>query len=165
MKYQKLRRCSFCKFSLARAQDPDGFRATRFAQRGRAENLQEVIIMEATINEKAMRGIERFLERRGMEILETGWAHGNDKIDFIVKDDEDLVFISCTIRTNDGSGLGSKRSTQDVRTRWPCLSAEHGHPGRHHPSRVVSMVFLSEDRALSPPPFLNALSELATTLG
>ena len=68
---------------LARAQNPDGFRATRFAQKGRAENKQEVITMEAIINEKAMRGIERFLERRGMEILETGWAHGNDKIDFI----------------------------------------------------------------------------------
>ena len=64
--------------------------------------------MEAIINEKAMRGIERFLERRGMEILETGWAHGNDKIDFIAKDEDDLAFISCTIRTNEGNGLGAE---------------------------------------------------------
>lgn len=64
--------------------------------------------MEAIINEKAMRGIERFLERRGMEILETGWAHGNDKIDFIARDEDDLAFISCTIRTNEGNGLGAE---------------------------------------------------------
>ena len=51
VKYQKLVRSAFCKFSLARTQNPDGFQATRFAQRGRPENLQKVIAVEATINE------------------------------------------------------------------------------------------------------------------
>ena len=71
VEYQKLGRCAFCFHPLRGPRDPDGFRATRFAQRGRAENLQEVI-MEAATNERAMRGIERFLERRGMGVVEAG---------------------------------------------------------------------------------------------
>ena len=64
--------------------------------------------MEASITEKAMRGIERFLERRGMEIIEHGWAHGKDKVDFIAEDEGALVFISCNIRTNDGNGIADE---------------------------------------------------------
>lgn len=36
--------------------------------------------MEATINEKAMKAIGTYLERRGFEILESGWAHGTDGV-------------------------------------------------------------------------------------
>ena len=53
-----------------------------------------------------MRGIERFLERRGMEILETGWAHGNDKVDFIARDEHDPVFISLEILRGDDEPVG-----------------------------------------------------------
>ena len=122
--------------------------------------------MEATINEKVMRGIERFLERRGMEILETGWAHGNDKIAFIVKDDEDLVFISCTIRTNDGSGLGSEKVNRKTFERVAAAYlAEHSDiPEGIIRHDVVSMLILSEDRALIRH-HLNALSEASNDLG
>ena len=44
--------------------------------------------MEANITEKAMRGIERFLERRGIVIIEHGWAHGKDKVDNLPNIDE-----------------------------------------------------------------------------
>ena len=41
---------------------------------------KEVIIMEATIRDKAERGIKAYLERQGFEIIEEGWAHGSDRI-------------------------------------------------------------------------------------
>lgn len=122
--------------------------------------------MEATTSEKAMRGIERFLERRGMEILETGWAHGNDKINFITRDDEDLVFITCTIRTNDGSGLGSEKVNRKTFERIAATYlAEHlDIPEGTVRHDVVSMLILSEDRALIRH-HLNALSEASNDLG
>lgn len=122
--------------------------------------------MEAIINEKAMRGIERFLERRGMEILETGWAHGNDKIDFIVNDDGDLVFISCTIRTNGGNGLGSERVNRKTFERVAAAYlAEHlDIPEGTVRHDTVSMLILSDDKALIRH-HVNALSEASNDLG
>ena len=151
---------------LARAQNPDGFRATRFAQKGRAENKQEVITMEAIINEKAMRGIERFLERRGMEILETGWAHGNDKIDFIAKDEDDLAFISCTIRTNEGNGLGAEALDRKMFERIAAAYlAEHlDFPEGAIRHDAVTMLILGDSKALIRY-HLNALSAASKDLG
>ncbi len=122
--------------------------------------------MEATTNEKAMRGIERFLERRGMEILETGWAHGNDKIDFIVKDEDNLVFINCTIRANDGSGLGSEKVNRKTFERIAAayLAERSDIPEGTVRHDVVIMLILGEDRALIRHHF-NALSEASNDLG
>lgn len=64
--------------------------------------------MEANNNEKAMQGIRTFLERRGMNILETGWAHGKNKIDYIAEDDDELVFIACRIQPNEGKGMADE---------------------------------------------------------
>lgn len=122
--------------------------------------------MEAIINEKAMRGIERFLERRGMDILETGWAHGNDKIDFIAKDEDDLVFISCTIRTNDGNGLGSEQVNRKTFERVAAAYlAEHlDIPEGTVRHDTVNMLILSDDKALIRH-HVNALSEASNDLG
>lgn len=46
--------------------------------------------MEA-VDTRAVRGIRAYLERRGFEILEEGWAHGGDVADFIARDEDDLV--------------------------------------------------------------------------
>jgi len=46
--------------------------------------------MEATIRDKAERGIKTYLERQGFEIMEEGWAHGSDLIDFIADDEGEL---------------------------------------------------------------------------
>lgn len=122
--------------------------------------------MEATSNEKAMHGIKRFLERRGMEIIETDWAHGNNKIDIIAKDEDALVFISCTIRTNDGNGLGSEQVNRKAFERVAAAYlAEHlDIPEGTVRYDTVSMLVLSDSRALIRH-HLNALSEASNDLG
>lgn len=122
--------------------------------------------MEAIINEKAMRGIERFLERRGMEILETGWAHGNDKIDFIARDEDDLAFISCAIRTNEGNGLGAEALNRKVFERIAAAYlAEHlDIPEGTIRYDAVTMLILGESKALIRYR-LNALSAASNDLG
>lgn len=58
-----------------------------------------------TISALAMRGISTYLARRGFDIIEEGWAHGKDSIDFIARDDDDLVFIATKV---------AKRSDEDL---------------------------------------------------
>ena len=122
--------------------------------------------MEAIINEKAMRGIERFLERRGMEILETGWAHGNDKIDFIARDEDDLAFISCAIRTNEGNGLGAEALDRKMFERIAAAYlAEHlDFPEGAIRHDAVTMLILGDSKALIRY-HLNALSAASKDLG
>lgn len=64
--------------------------------------------MEATINEKAMKAIGSYLERRGFEILESGWAHGTDGIDFIAREEDDLVFVVAEVVEDGGDGFPSE---------------------------------------------------------
>jgi putative endonuclease len=58
--------------------------------------------MEATIYEKATKAIETFLDRKGYDIIERGWAHGGDRADFVAREDGDLVFV--TVKVSEGSG-------------------------------------------------------------
>lgn len=67
--------------------------------------------MEATIYEKATKAIETFLDRRGYDIIERGWAYGSDRADFIALEDGDLVFV--TVKVSEGSG-GSPRRTRPI---------------------------------------------------
>jgi putative endonuclease len=58
--------------------------------------------MEAIISEKAHKAIRTYLERKGFDILEEGWAHGSESFDFIAREDDDLVFIDTAIRPEGG---------------------------------------------------------------
>lgn len=40
----------------------------------------------------------RSLEHRGIGVLEEGWAHSSDSIDFIAMDDEELVFVDAATK-------------------------------------------------------------------
>ncbi len=106
--------------------------------------------MEASTTEKAMRGIEKYLERRGMDVVERGWAHGRDKIDFVVRDDDDLVFVAVRIRENDGNGIPSDEASRRAfeRVAAAYLAERPGIPEGAVRFDVVSMLVLSEDRAL-----------------
>lgn len=58
--------------------------------------------METTY-QKAIQAARRYLELKGFEILEDGWCHGKDTIDFIATgEDGELVFISCEVNANAG---------------------------------------------------------------
>lgn len=61
--------------------------------------------METTINEKAMKAIESFPERRNYDILERGWEAEGDSADFVAREDGDLVFVMTAVREDDGSGF------------------------------------------------------------
>lgn len=105
--------------------------------------------MEA-INNKAMKGIRTFLERRGMEILETGWAHGNHSIDYIARDEGELVFTDCQIRENAGKGLGGEDINRD---KFEQLAAAYLAEHQDTPEGtvrfdVVTMLTLSDHKAL-----------------
>ena len=106
--------------------------------------------MEATIKDKAMRGIGTYLERRGMDIIETGWAHGKDKIDYVVDDEGELVFIACKIRENTGKGIGDETANRDMFERIAAAYlAEHLEiPEGAVRFDIVSMLILGDSKAL-----------------
>ena len=103
-----------------------------------------------TIDTRVMRGIRVYLERRGFEILEEGWAHGGDVVDFIARDEEDLVFVSCQV-VQDRTALeqlaiaclAERLEFEDILVRFD----------------VVSMLTVGESRALLRQ-HLNALGTL-----
>jgi putative endonuclease len=106
--------------------------------------------MEATIYEKATKAIEAFLDRKGYDIIERGWAHGSDRADFIAREDGDLVFI--TVKIAEGAGLGfpeenpAERAKASNASPPPTLSilARATSPVRFD---IVSMMVLGESRA------------------
>ena len=62
--------------------------------------------MNATIITKAHAAIHRYLELKGYEVLEANWAHGNDRIDFIVRDEcGTLAFVVTVASENAGEGI------------------------------------------------------------
>ena len=105
--------------------------------------------MEATINEKAMRGIEMFLNRRGIDILDTDWAHGSDRIDFVAEDEGELVFISTTVRDNTGEGLGPELVDRDSAERLAAawLRDHQDYPESAVRFDIVTMLVLGDHKA------------------
>ena len=54
--------------------------------------------MGKRIDERSHEAIRAYLRHRGIEVLEEGWAHGSDSIDFIAMDDEELVFVDAATK-------------------------------------------------------------------
>ena len=106
--------------------------------------------MEATINEKAQIAIERYLERRGFEILERNWAHGSDEVDFIADEDGDLVFINSSVSTNAHEGFTEEKVDREAfeRLAMAYLSEHLDGPDMTVRFDIVSLVVVGEDRDL-----------------
>ena len=58
---------------------------------------------------KAMKAIGRYLELRGCEVLEDGWAHGEDKADYIMADEGAIAFVFGHVHENVGVGIPDER--------------------------------------------------------
>lgn len=101
--------------------------------------------MEATIYENATKAIETFLDRKGYDIIERGWAHGSDRAGFIAREDGDLVFVTAKIgegvrglprgrprrpRRPRASGGRLPRALRRGRRRGPVRHREHDGPRR-----------------------------------
>jgi putative endonuclease len=116
--------------------------------------------MEA-IDTRAKKGVRVYLERRGFEILEEGWAHGGDVADFIARDEDDLVFVHCQITQNGGEGFPEEDANRVVLERLAAAYlAEHlDSEDIRIRFDVVSMLIVGESRALLRH-HLNALGTL-----
>lgn len=116
--------------------------------------------MEA-IDTRAKKGIRIYLERRGFEILEEGWAHGGDVADFIARDEDDLVFVHCQVAQNGGEGLSEEDAGRVALERLAAAYlAEHlDSEDIRIRFDVVSMLIVGESRALLRH-HLNALGTL-----
>jgi putative endonuclease len=144
---------------LPASANPGGPRATRHAN-GAGHNDKEVIIMEATIKDKANKAATTFLERKGYDILEEGWAHGTDAVDVIARDDEDMVFVDVLVKS---AGLDMPEEKPD-RGKFERIAAaylaelgdEENFAVRYD---MVSILVLSDSRALLRH-HINALSAL-----
>ena len=54
---------------------------------------------------RAMKAIGRYLELRGCEVLEEGWAHGEDMADYIAEDGGEVAFVFGRVHENAGAGI------------------------------------------------------------
>ena len=106
--------------------------------------------MEASIHGKALRGIRAYLERQEFEIIEEGWAHGRNHVDFVARDDVELVFIACTVRENDGGGFEDEHLDRNAfeRLAAACLVEHADEPESSVRFDIVSMLVLTKSEAL-----------------
>ena len=105
--------------------------------------------MEA-IGTKAKKGIRVYFERGGFEILEEDWAHGGDVVDFIARDEDDLVFVRCQITQNGGEGFPEEDADRAALERLAAAYlAEHlDSEDIRIRFDAVSMFIVGESRAL-----------------
>ena len=105
-------------------------------------------VIETTIK-RTKQDVRRYPELKGYEILEDGWYHGGDSVDFIATDEDDLVFISCQLRRNSGEGFPKEVIDRDSLERLAAAYlAEHLDSGDCTVRfDAVSMLVLGNDRA------------------
>jgi putative endonuclease len=105
--------------------------------------------MEATINEKAMKAIVTYLERRGFEILESGWAHGTDGVEFIAREEDDLVFVITEVVQDGGDGFPEEKVDRAVLERVAAAYLAQAAGSADYAVRFdfVSMLVLGGSRA------------------
>ena len=115
--------------------------------------------MNKATKTKAMQGIRKFLEMRGFEIVEDGWRSGKNSVDFIARDEADLVFVSCNIHGDSGEGF-----PEDKLDRAACEKTAAAYLAQHLDIEqtmirfdIVSMLVLSDSRAMLRH-YRNALS-------
>ena len=115
--------------------------------------------MNKATKTKAMAGIRTFLEHRGFEIVEDGWESGKVSVDFIARDEDDLVFVNCNVYGDTGEGF-----PEDKPNRAACEKAAAAYLSQNSELEqtmirfdIVSMLVLGNDRAMVRH-YRNALS-------
>lgn len=108
---------------------------------------------------RAMKAIGRYLELRGAEILEEGWAHGDDKADYIICDEDAVAFVFGYVHENMGAGIPDERIDRKSFERLAAAYlAEHPeHADCAVRADTVTVLVLSSDRAMVRH-YVNALS-------
>lgn len=116
--------------------------------------------MEATIKDKANKAAVTFLQRRGYDILEEGWAHGTDSVDVIARDDEDMVFVDVLVNSA-GLDMPEEKPDRGKLERIAAAYLAEAAEDEDFSVRfdIVSLLVIGESRALLRH-HINALSAL-----
>lgn len=99
------------------------------------------------LQEKAVKAAARFIERKGYELLETGWTSPEGtRIDLIASDEDTLVFIDVTA-TEYGEGGKVKRGDLEIAAAsWLAGNTPDGEMQVRFD--IIDMLVVSADRAL-----------------
>ena len=146
----KLGPCRVFAFLLAFSQNLRGFRSTRQAK-GAGREQTEVIMSNFELQEKAVQAATRFIERKGFELLETGWTSPEGTtIDLIASDEDSLVFIDVTATEyGEGGFEGGKVSRSDLEIAAASWLAGNSPEGDIQVRfDIIDMLVVSADRAL-----------------
>lgn len=102
------------------------------------------------LKERAIKATKLFLERRGYEVVETGWECPAGAIDVVAMEDDILVFVEVSARTADeggfpeGSGLEGRGRREMAAIAY---LAEHEDVDRPVRFDDVSLVVFGEGKA------------------
>lgn len=103
------------------------------------------------LQEKAIQAATRFIERKGFELLETGWTSPEGTtIDLIASDEDSLVFIDVTATEyGEGGFEGGKVSRSDLEIAAASWLAGNSPEGDIQVRfDIIDMLVVSADRAL-----------------
>lgn len=107
--------------------------------------------MKNELKHRAVKAASMFLERRGLEIIETEWSCELGGIDIVAKDDDALVFTCVTCRDAAESGLPKDDISDDRREKLERIAAKflETFEGIDVVIRfdLISMLVLGTDRA------------------
>ena len=113
------------------------------------------------LKERAIKATKLFLERRGYEVIETGWECPAGAIDVVATDDEALVFVEVSVRDAAEGGFPEGSGPKDRGRRETAVIAYLAdHEGVDRPVRFdnVSLVVFGENKAFLRH-HINALSD------
>ena len=103
------------------------------------------------LQEKAVKAATRFIERKGYELLETGWTSPEGtQIDLVASDDDTLVFIDVTATEyGEGGFEGGKVKRGDLEIAAASWLAGNTPDGDIQVRfDIIDMLVVSTDRAL-----------------
>ena len=103
------------------------------------------------LQEKAVKAATRFVERKGFELLETGWTSPEGtQIDLIASDEDTLVFIDVTATEyGEGGFEGGKVKRSDLEIAAAAWLAGNSPDGEIQVRfDIIDMLVVSADRAL-----------------
>lgn len=142
--------------------EPRWLDSHKVVQRGRTRQRRSSS-WKQQFRAKLKGAISTFLIRHGFEIIEEGWAHGKDSIDFIDREDDELVFIDTAINMNDGAGFTKESANRSSLERLAAayLAEHQGMPEGLVRFGKVNLMVLGDSKAFLRH-YRNALSELAS---
>lgn len=146
----KLGPCRVFASLLALGQNLSGFRTTGQAK-GAGREQTEAIMSNFELQEKAVKAATRFIERKGYELLETGWTFPEGtRIDLIASDEDTLVFIDVTATEyGEGGFEGGKVKRGDLEiaaASWLAVNSPDGEMQVRFD--IIDMLVVSADRVL-----------------